>query len=396
MTHRLGLAALTGLALLIIAITVACGGGSPKPSIDLLSPTPTIKGSPSLATTPTSGGLASGFLYRALGESADTVWLVKSDGSQQSIGTLPHASNYGAWPSLSPDGRYLAYTAFPAGAQNPRTDSQLWLLELATGQRQQLADHVQLQGAPMWAPDGTSIMVLRFQGTTNQLVQVALTGGAPKSESMVYSASTTDMIGLLALGYSVDGRGFYLQQIPATNPGSDIAIVNLADGSSRVLFRAGSSSLIDPTLSPDRTKVVWSGIGCAAVCVGDLATSQVRTLTSGALGAPPFFRPAWTSDSARVAIGRQPGSAAGAGPVVFTLADGSSTPLPAPAAGFDAPMGWSADGRLLFVHSTTATTTGQAGETRIFVIDTASGQRREVARTTALVDVLSIGWLKLP
>jgi hypothetical protein len=380
---------------LALAATVACGGGSSKPSINVLSPTPETKASPTPVATSAPSSLSSGFLYRTLGESADTVWLVKADFSQQAIATIPHASNYGSWPSLSPDGRYLAYTVFPQGAVDPRLDSQLWLLELASGQRQQLADHVQLSGGPIWSPDGLSLVVVRLQPTATQLVQVSLAGSAPKGESTVMSVPTSGLLGFLALGYASDGRSFYVLQIPAANPGSDVAAVNVADGSIRTLFRAGPSSVIDPTVSPDRTRVSWSGIGCNGVCIGDLATGAVRTLTSAALGPAPYFRPAWTSDSARLAIGHQPAGEGGAGPVVFSLGDGSGTPIAAPAAGFDAPMGWSADGRLLFVHSTTARTTQQPGETRIVAIDTVSGQRRDIAPTTSLVDVLSVGWLNL-
>jgi len=383
------------VAILVAVLALTACGGSSKPTINILSPTAETKVSPTSIATSAPGSLSSGFLYRALGESADTIWLVKADFSQQTVATIPHASNYGSWPSLSPDGRYLAYTAFPQGAVDPRLDSQLWLLELATGKRQQLADHLQLQGFPMWSPDSSAIMVVRLQAAATQLVQISLSGGAPKGESTVMSVASSDLLGLLTLGYSAAGRNFYLLQIPAANPGSDIASVNISDGSVTTLFRAGPSSVIDPTLSPDRTKVSWSGIGCNGVCVGDMATGAVRTLISAALGVAPYFRPAWTSDGARLAIGHQPASEGGAGPVVFNLADGSGNPLAAPAAGFDAPMGWSSDGRLLFVHSTTARTTGQPGDTSIVAIDTVSGQRHEIAKTTSLVDVLSIGWLNL-
>lgn len=354
------------------------------------TPTPSASASPS----PTPAAAENNFLYRELGADADTIWSVPSNtsGQRRQLAQIPHATNYGAWPALSPDKRYIAFAKFPSGGIDPRFDAELWLLDTTSGENRLLAQQVLLQSLPQWAPDGSAVTTLRLRPDTAELIEVQLSGGAPKGERVILSVRTADVFGIAPLGYANDGRHIYISQIPAASPGTDIAAVDTANGQVEVLFRAGPSTIVDPTLSPDRTRLAWVGVGCSSVCVGDLTSGQVQTLTSTDLGAPPYFRPAWAPDGYRIAVGRQPGPGGAAGAVAVGL-DGSSMALMPPGKGFDAPMAWSPDGRLLIVHSSDSPSIAQPGVTKLVLIDLAGGTRRELAATNSLVDVLSIGWL---
>ena len=88
--------------------------------------------------------------YRAVDPGADeeTVRLVVTDRAGRVQRTIPARTPWS--PRFSPDGRRLAYGAFPAG----RGPSELWVTDLASGNTQQLTDDGRDSNDPRWSPDG--------------------------------------------------------------------------------------------------------------------------------------------------------------------------------------------------------------------------------------------------
>jgi serine/threonine-protein kinase len=88
--------------------------------------------------------------YRAVDPGADeeSVRLVVTDRAGRVQRTIPARTPWS--PRFSPDGRRLAYGAFPPG----RGPSELWVTDIASGITQQLTDDGRDNNDPRWSPDG--------------------------------------------------------------------------------------------------------------------------------------------------------------------------------------------------------------------------------------------------
>lgn len=116
---------------------------------------------------------------RLVFEDAGKMWIVASDGSDpQPLEGVPR-SYYTAlgnrFPTFSPDGRSLAFlqpTNGPTG--------HLWVLPLPGGPARRLDSTGGAQGAPVWMPDGRSIVYPSIRGGSLTLWRVGLGGGEPE------------------------------------------------------------------------------------------------------------------------------------------------------------------------------------------------------------------------
>jgi len=378
-------------AMFLMGSVIACGDGSSggDPTVVPRTPSPTATTGP----LPTEQASPFVFVYREFGGGEDILWQLNPTNPDQKaeLARIPHSEGFGVWPSLAPDRRSIAYVVFPLGARQPRTESQLWLLDLASERRTQLADRVQLPGLPLWSPDSSTVMVLRNEDGQIQLVEAETTGSP--TERLALSVSAEEVLSLFPIGYSADGNAFYFSQITATSAGTEIAALDLATGSVTVVMRASPNIVRELALSPDRRQVAFAAPECGGVCLADLGTKQVRALTATQLASVPF-RLIWSADGQRVAAGHADADDRPDGLVVLATGGGGEA-LAAPARGFDAPLGWSPDGRFLLVH-TSEGTPSNPGKATIAAIDLNSGQRREGGGTGSLPDVMAVGWLSAP
>ena len=98
-------------------------------------------------------------------EARSAIWMVSWDGTQK-LALTPAAADTDK-PRWSPDGRYLAYIATPAGSDK----SQIMLLDRRGGDARQLTSVTGEIGAYAWAPDGKRLVFSMAQGDA---------GSAPK------------------------------------------------------------------------------------------------------------------------------------------------------------------------------------------------------------------------
>jgi Tol biopolymer transport system component len=338
----------------------------------------------------------SAVVFSEFGIEADTLWAASpaDPADRVLLGSAPHAPGFGVFPALSPDGAYLAYTALPAGASDSLSGSaaQLWLLEIASGEARVLAGDVDLRTTPVWSPASDAVVVRRDGADGGELVRLDLSG-SPTTIAAQAAA-------LYPIDFSPDGGVLYyatlsasgsdLMRAPVSSTGAAAApepVAHLSDGIARNWH-----------LSPDGTQLAYlapapAGAATAYVAqVLDLETNAVLTPLGDAAGAQ--FNPVWDG-SASLTIGGAagPSTGSGQGAALRISSDGVSAagaPLPAPASGFDVPIGWSPDGAYLIVRAFEGAAPAAPGPSRLVAID-AAGARRQLSPQS---DVEIAGWLR--
>ncbi len=311
----------------------------------------------------------SAVVYSEFGDGADTVWAANpSDPNDRiAIGQAPHATGYGVFPSLSPDGKYVAYTA-QAGAQ-----ADLWLLDVSSGKALRLTGGVDLQSAPVWSNGSDAVVVRRSSGGENapvssELLRVDLAGGV----TTLASAAA----GLYPIDFSPDGALYYASlaaggtDLNVTSAGGVEKVAHLSDGIAR-----------DWALSPDGKRLAYIAKGGAAgfaanvIDVGAGAAGAAVTSSRG-----PEFHPVWAPDGT-LTVGR-----------LGELLDGGGATAGSAGSGFDVPLSWSPDGAYLIVRHFEGASTADPGPSWLWAID-ANGQRRQLSDTS---DISIAGWLEAP
>lgn len=96
-------------------------------------------------------------------EARSAVWMVSWDGSQRLA--LTSAADGTGKPKWSPDGRYLAFVAKPAGADK----GQIMLLDRRGGDARQLTSVTGEIGEYAWSPDGKRLAIAMEQGDEEKL-----------------------------------------------------------------------------------------------------------------------------------------------------------------------------------------------------------------------------------
>jgi hypothetical protein len=107
-------------------------------------------------------------VYSEFGNEADTIWLVNpvDPSEREKIVAIPHRATFGINPSLSPDGRLLAYVSQPesAPADPGLSRGEAFILDLLRGEVVKVLDGVDLRFAPLWAPDGRLLYLRQLAG----------------------------------------------------------------------------------------------------------------------------------------------------------------------------------------------------------------------------------------
>jgi Tol biopolymer transport system component len=302
----------------------------------------------------------SAVVYSEFGDSVDTIWAADpADPTQRvEIGAAPHMAGYGVFPSLSPDGKYVAYTLANGAA------ADLWLLDIASGTTRRLATGVDVHGTPVWSQASDSVVVRRGGSSaedapvSSELVRVDLSGNI--------STVASEAAGLYPIGYAPDGALYYAG---LSSAGTDLEragakIAHLSDGIAR-----------DFALSSDGSRLAYVASGGAAgmaVNVIDLGAGAAGASTSAGPGFHPVFAP-----DGSLTVGRLGGVNGG-------VAGASAT-----TSGFDIPLSWSPDGSYLVVRHFENASTADPGPSWLWAV-AANGERR---RLSDISDVAIAGWL---
>ena len=403
---RLLTVALIGAGLIlaaVIALAVASGwlgGGStePAPVSPRGSPSPVAEGPTPTASAPTPAGVTPApepagelaLLYSQFGETEDTLWLAPASRLQepQAIATIAHAPFWGISASLSPDGRWVAYTALPPDLPNPEegssAEAEVWLLPSAGGERQLLAQGADVRLAPIWSPDSGALMFQSIDRQRNSytLFSVNL---ADKVSSLLLSME--DVASMFPLAFAPTGDSFYIAQVG--EGGTDIFAVSVADASRRVIATVDGAAR-DWQLSPDGERVTFvsqTGEGEWELWVLDLEDgSQFRLEAEGLPTDRELFSPVWRAGQELITLGTAPGGD-GTGVLNLFLSGGAAEQLPGPEQGFDVPLAWSPQGDLLVVQEFAEFPVRRRPQLSLISGD---GERQRLAQGA---EVTFIGWL---
>ena len=74
---------------------------------------------------------------------------------------------HGLYPSVSPDGRFVAYVSFERKEESDKSEGMLWVYRIADKKALQLTSGEFSDAFPSWSPDGKEIYFSRFSEDTN-------------------------------------------------------------------------------------------------------------------------------------------------------------------------------------------------------------------------------------
>jgi len=187
--------------------------------------------------------------------------------------------------AVSPDGAWIAYTAYPEGT--------LWRSRLDGSERVQLTFPPMPAFLPRWSPDGSQIAY--FAGTSLESVRayiVAASGGTPRRATSGTTAEADPTWSpdgrRLAFGNSAGGRA-------GTAANTTIQVVDLGTG--QVSTLPGSAGLFSPRWSPDGRFIAALSLDSQRLLIFDVARQRWSDLLPPAKS---YAWPSWSSDSASV------------------------------------------------------------------------------------------------
>jgi len=223
------------------------------------------------------GVFATRIAYVTKAASRYTLWVADSDGegAQAALSSPEPIIS----PSWSPSGSHLAYVSFES--RKP----VIYVHELASGQRQLVANFRGSNSAPTWAPDGKSLIATLSRDGGSQLFQIDVKGGAPRRLTQSSGIDTEPVFAANGSKlYFVSDRGGSPQIYRMPMPAGGGAV-------ERVTFNGTYN--ISPSLSPDgrwMAFVTRTG-GQFKLQVMDLSTGQSNAITDTVADEKPSFAP---------------------------------------------------------------------------------------------------------
>jgi TolB protein len=182
-------------------------------------------------------------------------------------------------PAWSPDGRELAYVSFES------QKAVVWIQNVMTGERRQLANFRGSNSAPAWSPDGRELVVTLSTAGIAQLFVMPREGGTPRR------LTTSNAIDTEAV-YSPDGRKVYF--VSDRGGGPQIYRVDVGGGTpERVTFDGAHN--ISPSISADGRLMAYvarQGNSVFKLALLDLESGGApRLLTDSSDDESPSFAP---------------------------------------------------------------------------------------------------------
>lgn len=325
-------------------------------------------------------------VFAEFGQLADRIYSADADDPARRtlVATVEHAEGWGINPAPAMAGALVAFLALPPGSPGRGAGAELWLLDLEDGERTRLARDADLFAAPVFAADGSYLAYRAFGVDGEQrIVRYDL---ERRTRRIVHRYAGE--FGVIPVAATDSGATLFVE---LSTGGTDLFSVD-GDGNVDWLLHASDEVARDWQLSPDGSRISYLAPERAGERV--LQRLHVVSLNGGSGDSTPVaagsqqFAPVWDTTGGALTFGREPYPDATASAATLSLADGNVTALAAPEQGFDAPLGWSPDGRYLAARSFDGRSAFEPGAESMVVISV-DGQRYVV---TAASELIFIGW----
>ena len=180
-------------------------------------------------------------------------------------------------PAWSPDGKRLAYVSFET------QKAVVWVQDVASGQRRQIANFRGSNSAPAWSPDGRQLALTLSREGGSQLYLMPESGGEPRRITQGSAIDTEP-------AFTPDGRTLYF----VSDRGGSPQIYRMPAGGGsveRVTFSGNYN--ISPAISPDgRTMAYITRNGNVfRLMTMELASGKTQALTDTNDDESPSFAP---------------------------------------------------------------------------------------------------------
>lgn len=180
-------------------------------------------------------------------------------------------------PKWSPDGSKIAYVSFES------RKSTVFIQDLVTGQRRQVANFRGDNYAPSWSPDGSRLAISLSKDGVSQIYVIPAGGGEATrivQSNAIDSGAAFTPDGNTIVFFSDRSGGPQLYSVPVT--GGEVK---------RLTFEGSYNTT--PRMSPDGKLVAFVNreAGRLRIATLELATGQINILTEGPLDDSPSFSP---------------------------------------------------------------------------------------------------------
>jgi TolB protein len=211
-----------------------------------------------------------------------------ADGTAASLKPVVGDGNgYVAEGSLSADGRTLLYTQV-----DPKTQGDLWVMDLPTGARRCIVDAPGYDGGPFFTPDDRGI-IYRSDRNGDSLLQVYVADLVRDPSGMVIGiANERAMTGNDQVNwcpfYHPDGRHFAYASSEAGHSNYEVFMRDAGDPARVVRLTTAPGADVLPAFSHDGRTMIWTGQRGAGERSSQL---WVASFDLGAVAAREPFRP---------------------------------------------------------------------------------------------------------
>jgi Tol biopolymer transport system component len=177
-------------------------------------------------------------LYVSATGTSENIWKL-ANGTATELWSGRGARIFGG-PAISPDGRYVAFSV----RQNGQT--LLYVMQADGMNARVVADSLDLQGAPAWAPDGKSITSAADDHGVPHLLRVPIDGGSPALFVREYSvdpAWAPDGSFVVYSGPDI-GTTFSVKAATAQAGAHALPALTLTRGARHLVFLPGGRALV--------------------------------------------------------------------------------------------------------------------------------------------------------
>ncbi len=207
-------------------------------------------------------------LYVSSTGTSDSLWKL-ANGASAEVWNAPTGAKIVGGPAVTPDGTRIAISV------NERSQSRLYVMNADGTQARVVADSLSLRGAPVWAPDGRSLLVTAADALGTPCVHsVAFDGSAPMPLVSEYSVDPAWAPDGAFFVYSGPDIGTTFQVKAATPEGRPYPFPHL------VLTRGARHFAVLPDRATPALIVLKGEIGHKDVWMIDLETAGERPLTN--------------------------------------------------------------------------------------------------------------------